>query len=129
MIDVLKFIHLLITLSLLGSTFFCLILVSFPTHPEQTILIKRFNRIILWLLSFAIVTGTLLIYPKHFTFHTPWIKAAYVFVFLCGGLLSMLMVFRKKYSLRWFSLMSYLLLIILLIAIIHDAVTKTTFLF
>lgn len=129
MIDVLKFIHLLLTLSLLGSTLFCLILVGFHFNFEQNALIKRLNRIILWLLTFAILTGTLLIYPKHFTFHTPWIKAAYVLVFLFGGLLSLLVVTRKKHQWQWLSGICYFVLIILLIGIIHDAVTKTTFLF
>jgi len=124
MIDVIKFIHLLLTLSLLGSTFFCLILIYF----QQNDLIKRLNRIMLWLLVFAVLTGTLLVYPKHYTFHTNWIQAAYILVFLFGTLLSLLAVFRKKRPWRWLSGISYFFLIILLIVIIHDAVTKTTFL-
>ena len=128
--DVLKFIHLLLTLSLLGSTFLCLFLVSFKKNTfifsEQN---KNLNRIILWLLVFAVLTGTLLIYPKHFTFHTPWIQAAYVLVFLCGALVSLLMSLNKKRKWPWLWSISYLLLALMLIGIVHDAVTKTTFLF
>ena len=126
LIDVLKFIHLLLTLSLLGSTFFCLILISLKNRSE---ILTRLNRIMLWLLVLTLLTGTLLIYPKHFTFHTPWIKAAYLLVFLCGTVLSLLVILRKKRISNWYRGASYLLLILMLIGIIHDAVTKTSFLF
>lgn len=125
LINVLKCIHLLLTLSLLGSTFFCLILISLKNRSE---IITRLNRIILWLLILTLLTGTLLIYPKHFTFHTPWIKAAYLLVFLSGTLLSLLIILRKKRVSNWYMGIGYFLLILMLIGIIHDAVTKTTFL-
>jgi len=133
LIEVLKFIHLLLTLSLLGSTLFCLILISLKKrvliHSPHDDIIIRLNRIMLWLLVFAVLTGTLLVYPKHFTFHTPWIKAAYLLVFLFGTLVSLLTTFRKKNMWRWSTGLGYLMLIMMLIGIVHDAVTKTSFLF
>jgi len=129
LINILKFIHLLLTLSLLGSTIFCLMLTSFKTHFPQNDMISRMNRIMLWLLAFSLITGTLLVYPKHFTFHTPWIEAAYLLIFLAGLLVSGLIFLRKKNQWAWVLRGIYLILIILLIGVIHDAVTKTTFLF
>lgn len=125
LINALKCIHLLLTLSLLGSIFYCLILVSLKKYTE----LIRFNRIMLWLLVLTILTGTLLVYPKHFTFQTPWIKAAYIFVFLFGTIVSMLLVFKKRAYSRAVWGISYFLLMMILIGIVHDAVTKTTFLF
>ncbi len=127
LIDIVKFIHLLLTLSLLGSTFFCLILISFKKQDERVV---RLNRLMLWLLLLTLLTGSLLVYPKHFTFKTPWIDAAYLLVFLFGGLISLLLTLkRKKYYWKPLWCVSYVLLIVVLIGIIHDAVTKTTFLF
>lgn len=134
LIDVLKFIHLLLTLGLLGLTLFCLILTIHKKavfkQPENHNLITTLNRILLWLLGFALLTGTLLVYPKHFTFQTPWIQAAYVLVFICGVLIGIVLLFFKQKR-KWFWLwgMVYLILLLLLIGVIHDAVTKTTFLF
>ncbi|HSW92719.1 MAG TPA: hypothetical protein VLJ15_00015 [Gammaproteobacteria bacterium] len=124
LIDVLKFTHLLLTLGLLGLTFFCLILAGFSAHPERNFLLIRFSRLILWFLVLAMVTGTLLVYPKHFTFHTPWIRAAYFLVFLSGLIVSMLIYFRKKNHSRVFWFLGYFFLMMILVGIVHDAVTK-----
>ncbi len=120
-VDILKFIHLLLTLSLLGLTFVCLISVTLVDVKRETL--STLNRIMLWLLVFSVLTGTLLVYPKHFTFHTPWIQAAYVLVFLCGTLISLLLVFKPR---RFVWGISYLLLALLLLGVVRDAVTKTT---
>ncbi len=127
LVYVLKFVHLLLTLSLLGSTLFCVILASFNVHPERHTLIARFSRLMLWLLLFALLTGTLLVYPKHFTFHTPWIQAAYILVFLSGTLLSAIYFSRKKTLPRGVMYAGFFVLLTILIAVVHDAVTKTTF--
>ena len=131
LIAVLKFIHLLLTLGLLGSAVCCLLLAGlqkFSAYSIQTNLLTTLNRTMLWLLVFAAVTGTLLVYPKHFTFHTPWIQAAYLLVFLCGTLISLLLALREKRQWASFSPVSYLCLLVLLIMVVHDAVSKTTFL-
>lgn len=124
LVNVTKFIHLIATLGLLGLAISCVALVG----SKRFDLITRYNKIMLALTCFAILTGTLLIYPKGFTYHTPWIQAAYIFsTIFCLGLL--LLIYLHKYQQRWLWCLSYLLLIIILIGIVHDAVLKTTFLF
>lgn len=127
LINFLKFIHVLLILSLLGSAIYCLILVSVKKSDHIT----RLNKIILALGFFAALTGTLLVIPKHFTFHTPWIEAAYILIgIFCFGIL--FLAFLKMKGIlnhRWLWLLLYGVLVIILIGIIHDAVTKTTFLF
>lgn len=124
LIHVLKFIHLIATLGLLGSAVVCLSLVA----TKKFDLITRLNKVMLALMVFTVITGTFLVIPKHFTFHTPWIQAAYVFctLFFVGVLL---LIFLKKYvEQRWLWYSSYVFLILILTGIVHDAVTKTTFL-
>jgi uncharacterized membrane protein YozB (DUF420 family) len=121
LIDLIKFIHLLITLSLLGLTFHCV-------TTKDTLNLKRINITLFCLGVFAILTGTLLVYPKHFTFHTPWIQAAYVLVVsfcLCVG--AMIFFPQKSYTRKSFLRGVYFILLMLLVVVIHDAVTKTTF--
>jgi cytochrome bd-type quinol oxidase subunit 2 len=127
MINLIKFIHLLCTLSLLGGTLFC-----FATAGKyKSIASPLFHKIILYTCIAALLTGTLLVYPKHFTFHTPWIQAAYLLVFLYATIIILLNKFRDSsiYQYRIPILGTYFSLIILLILVIHDAVTKITFLF
>lgn len=76
----------------------------------------------------ALITGTLLVVPKHFTFHTPWIQAAYLLITLFGLSIFLLI----KYGSRLKPILQkliYMTLILALVCVIHDAVTKTTFLF
>ncbi len=111
LINFLKFFHVLFALSLLGSVIYCIALANSYQY-------KNINKFMLWISLFAVLTGTLLVYPKHFTFHTPWIEAAYIltFVFSLGVLL--LTLLKRNF------LFVYFLLGIILIFIIHDAVTK-----
>jgi uncharacterized membrane protein YozB (DUF420 family) len=90
---------------------------------------SRFNKIILIMSFFALLTGTFLIKPKHFSFHTPWIQAAYLLIigFVLGILFLNTLSKNKTIRRRWLWRLAYLFLIILLIAVVHDAVTKTTF--
>lgn len=84
----------------------------------------------MWLATFTIVTGTLLIYPKHFTFHTQWIQTAYVLVLLFTLVLGMLIMLAKRNEKqsRWLWFIAYLMMAVILVNLIHDAVTKTTLL-
>lgn len=127
--NLLKFFHLIFTLSLLGSTVYCLILTLFKQHnAEIGIYIRQLNHFMLLAGALALVTGTFLVYPKHFTFHTPWIKAAYalVFSFLLG--VAWLASNKNRHKSRWLTRGIYFVLLIILSLIVHDAVTKTTFL-
>jgi hypothetical protein len=104
-----KFIHILCALGLLGGTTYRFMAITF-----------RLNKLFLLLAGLAILTGTLLIYPTHFTFHTPWIIAAYLltFFYILGVTLSLFLKTPSR--------LIYFFLMVTLILIIHDAVTKTT---
>lgn len=122
LVDILKFIHLLITLSLLGLTFHC-------ATAKETLPLRRINLTLLFLGVFAILTGTLLVHPKHFTFHTPWIQAAYILVLsFCISIAAMLYLNKKALTQKNLLRAVYLVLLAVLVLVIHDAVTKTTLL-
>jgi hypothetical protein len=121
LIALIKFIHILFTLSLLGSTLFCLASVGSPRFQ-----FAYFHKTILWLALFTMITGTFLVIPKHFSFHTPWIQAAYILVVLFGS--GMMLLKRNIFTKIWVQRLIYVTLITILIFVIHDAVTKTTFL-
>lgn len=141
LIGFIKFIHLLCAISLVGSTFVCLLLVGsrkFGLTPLATRdSITRLN-IFMFLLSLVVlVTGTFLVLPRHFSFHTPWIIAAYLLILIYFISIAALMLFKKKRlvknagekipkSQQYLWRAAYVLLMILLILIVHDAVTKTT---
>lgn len=125
-IHFLKFFHVLIALSLLGSTFFCLISVK-----SNKVVRHYLNKSMLGLATLAVITGSLLVHPEKFTFHTHWIMAAYSFVFLFALGVSLLIFLKKKEfsGKRLIEIFLYSGLVILLFIIIQDAVTKKTYLF
>lgn len=119
LILLIKFIHLVLALSLLGLMLYTMIIT-----PKRYAANSLINKILLFFSLFAMLTGTLLIYPKHYTFHTPWIQAAYLL--LLGFIFGVVyLIYSKKKP----NLILPLAMTTLLIFIIHDAVTKTTFLF
>jgi len=70
----------------------------------------------------ALLTGALLIYPKHYSFHTPWVQMAFIIVsiFILGIIV---LFFYKKMDHAFF----YSILLVLLILISQDAIRKITF--
>jgi hypothetical protein len=133
LVSILKFFHLLFVLGLLGSTIYCLFLIGSKkfalanTHLYDKI--TSLNKALLGFGLLAMITGSMLVYPKHFTFQTHWIQAAHLLI--TGFILSIatLLLLRKKISAehRGVCLLSYATLLVVLIILIHDAVTKTTF--
>jgi hypothetical protein len=130
LIAFIKFLHMLLTLSLCGAIIYAIVLVTAKKFALNNIYqqqkIYTLNWLVLGLGLLAILTGTLLVYPKNFTFHTVWIQSAYLLVtlFLCiiGLLLSLA---RRQYQVAkpiW--LIVYLILGSILFIAIHDAVTK-----
>lgn len=118
LIHIIKFIHILFALGLLSLTLCCVV-------SSDTLKLGRFNKTLLYMSPFLILTGTLLVYPKGFTFHTPWILAAYLFIIIfCAGIGFLLI---NKNMTRWVRCIIYLILLTILIFITHDAVTKNTF--
>lgn len=122
MIHIIKFVHILFALSLLGLTAYCLMLAN---TKHQTRLIF-FNKNLLMISFFALLTGSLLVYPKHYTFHTPWIQAAYLLIIIYGMVVGVSILFLKRTAQIWVWRCVYGALIFILILIIHDAVTKHT---
>jgi len=70
------------------------------------------------------ITGALLVHPQHFSFHTPWIQAAFLLssLFMAGIILLMLFLPKKRGGLT----AAYLFLLSLIVLITHDAVNKMT---
>lgn len=135
MTELIKAIHLIIVMLLIGGmvgvTAF-----NIKTPQGWHKIRHTLLRALLWLLLLTAITGTLLVQPRHFTFHTHWIIAAYILVILCGGLLQYPYRQQRKLtqgglacSLRgiWLERILLLLSTLGLIIIIHDAVTKQTF--
>jgi len=110
-----KFLHILAALSLLGVVFLCIT----AKKPPLT------QKILFILAIVALVTGTALVYPKSFTFHTPWIMAAYLLL----GIFGIFVLFLNKISNIKFAKGVYIFLFFILILIIHDAISKSTVLF
>ncbi len=117
MIETLKCLHLLFVLGLLGTVLYSLFLFvtskgRIPSTPTPCI----------WALaSGALITGTLLVHPRHFTFHTPWIQAAFVLlgIFFGGMLLLQTVKNKKAVATLWIALL------IILVFMTHDAVSKS----
>lgn len=127
--NILKFVHLLLTLGLLSSTIYCVTQVVSKQWSLADGIMLRMHKGILVQIVLVAITGTFLVYPKGFTFHTPWIQAAYIFITLFTlGILS-LIFFRKKIKYSWMGCLVYLVLMAILIGIVHDAVMKETFIF
>lgn len=120
-INLIKFIHVLLALGLLGLTGYCVTL----THSKY---LSFFNKKILVISLFTLLTGSLLIYPKHFTIHTPWIQAAYLLLFIYGLIIALSIRLSKSIPQLWIWRILYIILVFVLILITHDAVTKRTFL-
>lgn len=127
MIHLLKFIHVIAALSLLGLTFYCL---TTRIHTQK-IALNVVTKNMLWFSALALLTGTFLTYPKHFTFHTPWIQAAYLLTTLFILTVFLLRFFKNALPKlpHWGWQLIISCLIILLILVIHDAVTHSTFIF
>jgi len=117
----LKFFHVLLAMGLLGTTGYCLVMAN---RLHKTSAVSRIYIALLITSAIVVLTGTLLVYPKQFTFHTPWIIAAYVLlgIFFFGVVL----LWAIQYQRVWLSRTAYLIFIVLLLLIVHDAVTKKT---
>lgn len=141
-----KFLHVLF-----GSAFLGWIIVSFIfiSRAKNTSSSQMLNTallglvicdvILLLIILLQFITGTVLVPMEHRLFSTPWIQAAYLFL---GCIFIILLVLFTMKSCNWYQIkfkksVSYFrwpyvyylgnsFIILFLIAIIHDAVTKTT---
>ncbi len=130
-----KAFHLILVMLLMGGMT-GLILLNLKKPQTYHILRYRMVSGLLWLLLLTAITGTFLVYPRHFNFHTHWIIAAYLLVTVCGALF--LYLYRQQrgfaqgdlsYSLSSLCLerISLFLSTFVFLVLIHDAVLKQTF--
>ena len=129
LVNIIKFIHLVCVLGLLGSVAYCFTLIGSKKFTRNH---PRLFKTILYLSLTLLITGTILVYPKHFSFHTPWIKAAYIFLLtFCLGIIFVNQHVVKNGAISKSTLIkcTYAMLTIILLCIMHDAITKSTFLF
>jgi hypothetical protein len=135
LIELLKFIHVSFALILIAAIIYSIVLTCSkkftraPTRHQQTLL--RIRRLMLMIVLMAVVTGSLLIYPKNFSLHTPWIIAAYLSALLFSTGLAAMTWMKKKFSnsRRWAWLTLYIFLSFALLTLVHGAVTKQAFYF
>lgn len=110
-----KFLHILTALSLMG-----VVLLGITNQKFHFL-----QKIFLILGFIAFISGSALVYPSHFTFHTPWIMAAYLLL----GTFALITLLLKKIKNIKIATGLYILLFFILTFVIHDAVLKSTFLF
>ena len=118
LVDVVKLIHLLSVLGILSLTMTSLFFCHRPNTPRR-------DKLTLILLPLAFLTGLLLVYPRNYTFHTPWIIAACMMVPAIFILQYLQMRYVRGIVLKRFMLF---LILILLLIVMQDAVTKQSFL-
>lgn len=136
----LKFIHLVLAISLVGMTLFNAVYTlglsrGKNTRSKDSIRFGRHIDVTLFsLIGATFILVSLMVYPSGFTFHTTWIKAAYLLlliitVCLCISIPLKKSLFQTPSTIKRGGL--YLLFAIMLICfymIIHDAITKQTLL-
>ncbi len=125
---------MLISISVLGGviTAYALSLPRCHLPIDKASLSLRLDSVLLALLVLVAISGTYLVQLKGFTFHTPWVQAAYLLVII--AMISLGFIINKKYRNKRILTSSplfqgvYLLLFLLMVIITHDAVTKNTLL-
>lgn len=110
-------------MTLIGSIFFCFGITQKIIEPQKNNLFSILQKTGISIGVLAGVTGSLLIYPKHYTLHTHWIIAAYLL--LASFILLILYSHKIRSRTAWVGFCTLSLLI--LITIVHDAVLKQTF--
>lgn len=161
LVQSIKFIHVTLAISFYGLSlfsyiFFCgqlfartrkqNVITTTAAYKQldlysQTLLFcKSIDKGMLSVLCLLILTGSLLVHPKHFTFTTPWIDAAYTLIILSAlcYIISMKLrnhhfraIQKNKYARfghAWLYHACHLLMFMMVFFIIHDAVTKVTYL-
>ncbi len=133
-IQLIKCIHIVAVLGLFGTALFCLVQLGSRRFARGNARARerlgRANRYLLALALVALLSGTLLVHPKQYTLHTPWIQAAYLYLLILGVSIGLMLKYRRQLAAhRGLALLSYLALIAILVLFVYDAVTKTTFLF
>lgn len=124
-LEIIKFIHIVFALLLFGMVFFNLAY-TIRSTSANTLLATEYIGIAAAMIM--LVTGGMLVIPKGYLFTTPWINAAFVFltVVICQIGLSIYLKSHDNQKLNKFLTLNYIVMIIIIVGIIHDAVTKHT---
>ncbi len=137
-----KWLHLCLVMLLLGGLvasygLTCVLsrVVSVSMQMVVTPMLKWSSWTVWVAVILLAVTGSALVYPKGFTWTAPWIDAAYLFLVLAALCLWVLNRLRRAVlspSSRTWQRLSYhalnAVLMVILIVIAYEAVSKTTFL-
>lgn len=140
--QILKFIHVLIGVTILGLFvayyfYFSLTKYEMPAARRMLKLSLITDCFVFIAIMLLFMTGTHLVLANHFSFQTPWIQMAYkilgllTFCWLIIVAIKALNFFKKDQTIflgkRVFHT-CHVLIFILFVLIIHDAVTQSTFL-
>lgn len=123
-VELLKFMHIVCALTLTGVILFNGVM-SFKT--TDTTLVK-FDVLGLGAAILLYLTGASLVAPKGFTFATPWISAAFMFLAILAIQFGAT-IYAKSFGFNKLNRLinlNYIIMIVIAIAIIHDAVSKHT---
>lgn len=124
LIDILKFLHILCALTLFGLVLFNLISLLITPKKMLSIHTDYFSVIVMIILF---VTASFLVIPKGYTFATPWINIAFTFLTLIMIQMCLSIYLKiKKNHLKKLLTLNYGVMVIILMMIIHDAVSKHT---
>lgn len=139
-----KWLHLCLVMVLIGGLIgnaALLIVIGRCDEVIERQALMRLSRLLDWaqLVSIVLlaVTGTVLVYPRGYTFATPWIDAAYVFLALAAFGVGLSIYLKRRIcmlglvqkSLVFAYGLVVLLVLVTLIIIAYEAVIKQTFLF
>ena len=124
-INIYKFLHILSMLCLCALILFNTAQ-AFGQKQYQTTV--KLDALCFVFIACLYLTGAALVMPKGFTFSTPWIQAAFAFISILSiqiGLSIYLKLFNFS-KLKTILNLNYTLMLLILVVIIHDAVTKHT---
>lgn len=137
-----KWLHLCLVLLLLGglvASYSLTCVLSRGVSAAAIAVVQPLLKSLQWITWLAVIvlaaTGSALVYPKGYTWSTPWIEAAYLFLAL--AVVGLWAVFRLKRAVlsassrpwQWLSYHALnAVLLVILVVIAYEAVSKTTFL-
>lgn len=124
LIDSLKFLHILCALTLFGCVLFNFVTSFIAPKKMLSVNIDYLSLVIIIVLF---ITASFLVIPKGYTFATPWINVAFTFLTIVMIQMCIVIYLKvKKNCLKNLLTLNYGIMLIILVMIIHDAVTKHT---
>lgn len=144
--DITKGLHVLFGSSVLGAVCIFYVYILAAVRMRSFVFLKQVIRYSFWadfiaLFVFfgAFLSGTWLVYLKHYHFSTDWIRAAYLLLVLisicwclsiwvkCKNYRALRQGAYEAFQLQWVFHLAHFLIFVFFVLIIHDAVTKSIF--